>query len=69
MTKLFYKFALLMALITFLTCVVNGISLITCVLRSFMVMIGVLFTIFVAGYILQFGIYLTTQNTQEDKKA
>ncbi|NOZ74623.1 MAG: hypothetical protein GXO90_04505 [FCB group bacterium] len=69
MTKLFYKFALLMAIITFLTCLAGGISLLTCLLRALTVLVGILFTIFIAGYVLQFGLYITTQTRTEDKDA
>jgi len=65
--KMIYKFAIFLMLITFLTCMANGISLMTCAIRSLIVFIGVLFFAFIAGYALQFSLYLTTQNSEESK--
>ncbi|RMF06449.1 MAG: hypothetical protein D6762_09400 [Candidatus Neomarinimicrobiota bacterium] len=68
MTKLFYKFALVMAVITYLTCSLNGISWLTSLFRSVVVFLGILFTIYLSGYVLQFALFLTTKNNDEGEE-
>jgi hypothetical protein len=60
MIKLANKFALLVASITFIMCMLGGISVFTSALRSTIVFIGVLFTFFIAGQALRFGLIMLT---------
>ena len=57
MIRFIYRFALVLASITFVSCLVNpGITLFTTVFRSVGVFIGVLFLFYVGGHLLRLGI-------------
>jgi len=66
MIKLANKVALLVAAITFVMCLLGGISVFTSILRTGIVFLGVLFTFFIAGQALRFGLVVT--NPQEGDK-
>jgi hypothetical protein len=64
MKKIIYGIALLTAILTFLICLVNGISLLAGIFRSGVVFLGVLFVFSIAGHLLSWGIMLTEKRTK-----
>ena len=68
MTKVIYKFALLVSIISFVLCTVFGISLFTGLVRSLIVYIGILFIFFLAGHTLRWGILLTEHKTKPEEE-
>jgi VIT1/CCC1 family predicted Fe2+/Mn2+ transporter len=59
MKKVIYGIALLMAIVTFLICLFNEISLMVGIFRSVVVFLGVLFVFSIAGHLLSWGIMIT----------
>ncbi len=59
MTKMIYKFAVLIGLITLIFCIASGISLITSFERSIMVFLGTLIAFIVSANLLKWGIHFT----------
>jgi hypothetical protein len=47
-----YKFAMLISILSFVLCIYGGISMFTGIFRSVIVFIGILFTFFLAGQII-----------------
>ena len=67
--KIINRFALLVAVLTFVLCTMFGISFFTSLIRSLIVYLGILFTFFVAGHTLKWGIVLTEKKPEpEDTK-
>jgi len=64
MKKIIYGIALLVCVITFVLCVIQGISLLTSLFRSAIVFLGVLFIFFMAANVLHWGMLLTPRNQQ-----
>ncbi|MCK5684689.1 hypothetical protein KAJ27_11230 [bacterium] len=68
MTNLIYRFAFLLAIITFTTCMMNEITLFTSFIRSMMVFIAVLFIFFIGGHLLRLGVQVMEVKTEEKSK-
>jgi len=69
MVKLLYMFAMFVAIVTFIITIISGISLVTGIVRSAIVFLGILFTFFIAGHLLKYGVLLTRQKPKiEDKE-
>ncbi len=58
MKKLIGRFSLFISVLAFVTCMLNGISIGTSLLRSFMVYIGMIFLFVVSLKILRWGLLL-----------
>jgi VIT1/CCC1 family predicted Fe2+/Mn2+ transporter len=58
------RLALLVMLITLVSCLISGISIFTSIIRAAIVYLGVLFTFFIAGIILRWGIPLTAKKPE-----
>src|SRR6056297_3722422 len=68
MNKIIYSFALFIAVITFIFCIISGISLFTCFVRSSIVFLGILFTFTIAGQILKVVIVMGNNSNKEKEK-
>ena len=66
MIKLANKFAALIASITFVMCMIGEISLMTSVIRSGIVFVGVLFAFYISGQILKLGFIVMTPQNKSD---
>jgi len=64
MKKVIYGIALLTAILTFLICLFNDISLLAGLFRSGVVFLGVLFVFSIAGHLLSWGIMITEKRTK-----
>ncbi len=53
MSAIFYKFALLIAMVTLVLCLLSGISILTSLFRTGVVFLGTLFVIAVALWVLR----------------
>ncbi len=53
MSAIFYKFALLIAMVTLVMCLLSGISILTSLFRAGVVFLGTLFVIVVALFVLR----------------
>ncbi|MCF7886279.1 MAG: hypothetical protein K9M80_07280 [Candidatus Marinimicrobia bacterium] len=69
MSKIIYSFALFISVITFIFCIVNGISIFTGFVRSSIVFLGILFTFSIAGQILKLVVVYGNKSKQEDEDA
>lgn len=58
MLKMANNISILMAFITFLICTVNEISLYTSIIRTMVVVIGVMLTFFIAAQLYKFGVII-----------
>jgi|GEM_PF-3107123 len=57
MIRFIYRFALVLAAVTFVSCLINpGITLFTTLFRTAGVFIGVLFVFYIGGHLLRLGI-------------
>jgi len=68
MTKVLYMFAMFVAIVTLIITIINGISFFTCIVRSAFVFLGILFTFFIAGQLLKYGILLNSQKPKVKDK-
>lgn len=68
MSKLIYTFALVVALITFVICTVNDISLFTGFVRSALVFLGILFLFSIAGHLLRMVVILGKSDKREEEE-
>ncbi|MCK5519955.1 MAG: hypothetical protein KAI81_02485 [Candidatus Marinimicrobia bacterium] len=66
MTGFIYRFSLVLAIITFVTCMMNDITLFTSFIRSLMVFIVVLGLFFVGGHLLRVGVYVMKEEKKEE---
>ena len=69
MKKLIYRFSMLIAVITLISCLLSGISLYTSIVRSAVVFLGMLFIIIVSLKILRWGLLLTEPKPAEQEEA
>jgi len=65
MRKLIYRFSLFVAVVTFISCLLSGISLGTSLSRSAIVFILMLFIIIVALKLLRWGLLITAPGEAE----
>lgn len=68
MKKLVYRLSLLLTVITFITCLLSGISLFTSIIRSIEVFFGALVVIIIALNILRWGLMPTFRANTETKE-
>ena len=67
MNSFIYKISFLVSIITFVICTFTGITLITGLLRSAIVFLGVLFAFFIVAQLLNFGLMLTQQKPKQEE--
>jgi len=58
MLKLANSMSILLALVTFLICTINEISLFTSIIRMSVVFIGVMLAFYLAGQLYRFGVII-----------
>ncbi len=63
--KLISRFSLFVAVVTFVTCLLNGISLSTSILRTFIVYIGMIFIFVVFLKILRWALLVSSKPQTE----
>jgi hypothetical protein len=68
MSKIIYSFALFIAVITFIFCIISGISIFTGFVRSAIVFLGILFTFSIAGQILKFVVVMGNKAEDEEEE-
>ncbi len=68
MTAFIHRLALLISILTLIICVISGISLLTSLVRAAVVFIGILFTFFIAGQILNLGLSLTNRKPKAEEE-
>jgi len=66
MIKLANKFAVLISTITFVMCLFGGISIGTCLVRTGIVFVGVLFGFYLSGQVLKLGLIIMTPQNKSD---
>jgi hypothetical protein len=67
MIKLANKIAILVAVITFVMCLLSNISIFTAILRTSIVFVGVLLAFYLAGSLMKMGFIIVTPQ-QGDKQ-
>jgi disulfide bond formation protein DsbB len=68
MSNLFNRFAMLVGLLTFILLQIGGKTIFTSLFRSIFVFIAVLFTFYIAGQLMKWGIFaMTVEEPQENK--
>jgi len=67
-TAFIHRLALLISILTLIICVISGISLLTSLVRAAVVFIGILFTFFIAGQILNLGLSLTNRKPKAEEE-
>ncbi len=67
MKQFMNRFALIVAIITFIMCIASGISIFTSLIRMAIVFVGILFTFYLSGILLRLGIYITTVKPEVKK--
>jgi len=65
MNKIVYLLALATAMITFVLCTIQGISVITTLFRMAIVYIGVIFIFFIAANLLRWSMILAPKNKEQ----
>ena len=67
MIKLANKFAILISAITFVMCLLAGISLTTTFMRTGVVFIGMLLAFYISGQMLKLGLIVMTPQNKSDE--
>ncbi len=65
MNKIVYLLALATAMITFVLCTIQGISVVTTLFRMAIVYIGVIFIFFIAANLLRWSMILAPKNKEQ----
>jgi hypothetical protein len=65
MNKIVYLLALATAMITFVLCTIQGISVVTTLFRTAIVYIGVIFIFFIAANLLRWSMILAPKNKEQ----
>ena len=65
--KFIGRFSMLMAVVTFISCVLSGISLPTSILRSVEVYLGMIFIFVITLKVLRWGLLATASSGQENQ--
>ncbi len=68
MSKMIYTFALFLAVLTFVLCIIGGISIFTGFVRSALVFLGVLFTFSIAGHLLRLVVVMGEKHSQRESE-
>jgi len=66
MSKMIYTFALFLAILTFILCIISGISIFTGFVRSALVFLGILFTFSIAGHLLRLVMVMGERHDQKE---
>lgn len=66
MIKLANKFAALVSAITFVMCLIGEISVMTSLIRTGIVFVGVLFAFYISGQVLKLGLIVMTPQNKSD---
>lgn len=67
MIKLANKFAILIAAITFVMCLIGGISVSTTLVRTGVVFVGMLLAFYISGQMLKLGLIIMTPQNKSDE--
>jgi len=66
MIKLANKFAVLTSAVTFVMCMIGDISIMTSLIRTGIVFVGVLFAFYLSGQLLKLGLIMMTPQKKSD---